>query len=214
MSDFSSAIGAALSMVATLDADLIEIVLLSLQISLSAVAIASIIALPLGALIALQSFPGRRAVVILLNALMGLPPVVVGLMVYLLLVGPTYFLMNNIVEAIGTYAAGVWLQGFRTYTFFEQDTTQWFGAWTLNYMVWWLAWAPFVGVFIARISRGRTIKEFLIGVLLAPTVFSIFWFGIFGGLALYDDGSKGDPVASDGIYERDAWIPAGTRSMR
>ena len=85
MNEFSSAIGAALSMVATLDADLIEIVLLSLQISLSAVAIASIIALPLGALIALQNFPGRRAVVILLNALMGLPPVVVGLMVYLLL---------------------------------------------------------------------------------------------------------------------------------
>jgi glycine betaine transporter len=116
--------------------------------------------------------------------------IAIGLMVYLLLVGPTYFLMNNIVEAIGTYAAGVWLQGFRTYTFFEQDTTQWFGAWTLNYMVWWLAWAPFVGVFIARISRGRTIKEFLIGVLLAPTVFSIFWFGIFGGLA-FSQGAAG-----------------------
>ena len=71
-------------MLVTLDADLMEIVLLSLQISLSAVAIASIIALPLGALIALQEFPGRRAVVILLNALMGLPPVVVGLMVYLM----------------------------------------------------------------------------------------------------------------------------------
>jgi tungstate transport system permease protein len=85
MNEFSSAIGTALSMIATLDADLIEIILLSLQVSLGAVAIASIIALPLGALIALQSFPGRRAVVVLLNALMGLPPVVVGLMVYLLL---------------------------------------------------------------------------------------------------------------------------------
>jgi tungstate transport system permease protein len=72
-------------MIATLNADLIEIVSLSLRVSLAAVAIASIIALPLGALIALQRFPGRRAVVILLNALMGLPPVVVGLMVYLLL---------------------------------------------------------------------------------------------------------------------------------
>jgi tungstate transport system permease protein len=72
-------------MIATLDADLIEIVLLSLQVSLGAVAIASIIALPLGALIAMRSFPGRRAVVILLNAMMGLPPVVVGLMVYLML---------------------------------------------------------------------------------------------------------------------------------
>jgi len=85
MSDFSSAVGNAVSMILTLDANLVEIVLLSLQVSLSAVLIASAVALPLGALIALQHFPGRRAVVILLNALMGLPPVVVGLMVYLLL---------------------------------------------------------------------------------------------------------------------------------
>jgi tungstate transport system permease protein len=85
MNDFSTAVGRALSMIVSLDADLVEIVLLSLQISLSAVAIAAVIALPLGALIALHDFPGRRGVVILLNALMGLPPVVVGLMVYLLL---------------------------------------------------------------------------------------------------------------------------------
>ena len=85
MNEFSSAVGSAVSMILTLDADLVEIVLLSLQVSLSAVVIASLVALPLGALIALQRFPGRRAVVVLLNALMGLPPVVVGLMVYLLL---------------------------------------------------------------------------------------------------------------------------------
>ena len=85
MSDFSSAIGAAVSMIVTLDSGLMEIVALSLRVSLSAVVIASLVALPLGALIALQPFPGRRGVVVLLNALMGLPPVVVGLMVYLLL---------------------------------------------------------------------------------------------------------------------------------
>jgi tungstate transport system permease protein len=78
-------VGSAVSMILTLDADLVEIVLLSLQVSLGAVFIASAVALPLGAFIALQRFPGRRGVVILLNALMGLPPVVVGLMVYLLL---------------------------------------------------------------------------------------------------------------------------------
>jgi len=72
-------------MIMTLDADLVEIVLLSLQVSLTAVLIASVVALPLGAVIALQRFPGRRGIVILLNALMGLPPVVVGLLVYLLL---------------------------------------------------------------------------------------------------------------------------------
>ena len=85
MNEFSSAISAALSMIATLDAGLLEIVLLSLRISLSAVVIASIVALPLGALIALQPFPGRRGVVVIMNASMGLPPVVVGLAVYLLL---------------------------------------------------------------------------------------------------------------------------------
>jgi tungstate transport system permease protein len=85
MNEFSSAVGSAVSMIMTLDADLVEIVLLSLQVSLSAVLIASVVALPLGAVIALQRFPGRRGVVILLNALMGLPPVVVGLLVYLLL---------------------------------------------------------------------------------------------------------------------------------
>lgn len=112
----------------------------------------------------------------------------ISLMVYLLLTGPTYFIMNGIVEALGTYASGFFAQGFRTYTFFGPDMTKWFGAWTLNYMVWWLAWAPFVGVFIARISRGRTIREFITGVLLAPTIFSIFWFGTFGGLAFYQAG--------------------------
>jgi tungstate transport system permease protein len=85
MNEFSSAVGNAVSMILRLDADLVEIVLLSLKVSLSAVIIASVVALPLGAFIALQRFPGRRGVVILLNALMGLPPVVVGLMVYLLL---------------------------------------------------------------------------------------------------------------------------------
>jgi glycine betaine transporter len=53
-------------------------------------------------------------------------------------------------------------------------------------MIWWLAWSPFVGIFIARISRGRTIREFLVGVILAPTLFSILWFGVFGGLGFFD----------------------------
>ncbi len=119
----------------------------------------------------------------------------VGLMAFILLVGPTYFLMNGIVEGIGTYLTKVIPQGFRTYTFFDKGVEDWFGAWTLNYMVWWLAWSPFVGVFIARISKGRTIREFLLGVLLAPTGFSIFWFGIFGGMGFYQGAAaKLDPA--------------------
>jgi glycine betaine transporter len=111
--------------------------------------------------------------------------ITIALMVFLLIAGPTAFLMNNIVASIGDYAAGVIPHGFQTYAFFGEPVAKWFRGWTLNYMVWWLAWAPFVGVFIARISRGRTIREFLLGVLLAPTGFSILWFGIFGGLAFY-----------------------------
>ena len=85
VNDLATAVSTALSMILSLDDDLIEIVMLSLRVSLSAVVIASIFALPIGAFIALKAFPGRRGVVILLNALMGLPPVVVGLLVYLML---------------------------------------------------------------------------------------------------------------------------------
>lgn len=108
------------------------------------------------------------------------------LMAFVLLAGPTHYLMGGIVEGIGEYIAGVLPHGFKTYTFFDERIGDWFGSWTLTYMVWWLAWAPFVGVFIARISKGRTIREFILGVILVPTTFSVFWFGIFGGMGFFE----------------------------
>ena len=111
--------------------------------------------------------------------------IAVAMMVYLLILGPTSFLMNGIVEAIGGYFFNAIPHGFTTYTFSGEPVRVWFESWSLNYMVWWLAWAPFVGVFIARISRGRTIREFILGVLFAPTLFSIFWFGVFGGMGFF-----------------------------
>jgi glycine betaine transporter len=111
--------------------------------------------------------------------------IAVSLAIFVLLAGPTFFMMNGIVEAIGVYLAQVIPHGFKTYAFFDENVEEWFGAWTLNYMVWWLAWAPFVGVFIARISRGRTIREYIIGVILVPTAFSIFWFGVFGSVGFH-----------------------------
>jgi glycine betaine transporter len=111
--------------------------------------------------------------------------IAIGLMLFVLLVGPTHFFMRTIVEGFGVYFTQVLTQGFRTYPFFEKAVDKYFTGWTLNYMLWWLAWAPFVGVFIARISKGRTIREFILGVLLAPTIFSIFWFGIFGGMGFF-----------------------------
>ena len=112
--------------------------------------------------------------------------IAIGLLVYLLVVGPTSYLMNAVVTGFGRYVANALSAGFATAEFFEEDIVGWFEGWTLNYMIWWLAWSPFVGVFIARISRGRTIREFLCGVILAPTLFSILWFGVFGGLGFFD----------------------------
>ena len=123
-----------------------------------------------------------RGMALLSNAAMA---VAGGLMIFILLVGPTHFLMGGIVQALGDYLGDVLAHGFRTYTFMDDRVGDWFQAWTLTYMVWWLAWAPFVGVFIARISKGRTIREFLCGVILVPTAFSILWFGVFGGVGFY-----------------------------
>ncbi|MBE9638198.1 BCCT family transporter [Salipiger mangrovisoli] len=110
----------------------------------------------------------------------------IGLLLYLLIMGPTSYLMNAMVTGFGRYLFNVLKAGFATAEFLEDDVVGWFKGWTLNYMIWWLAWSPFVGVFIARISRGRTIREFLFGVILAPTLFSVIWFGVFGGLGFYD----------------------------
>ena len=108
-----------------------------------------------------------------------------GLMIFVLLAGPTNFIMGGIVQAFGEYLSGAFTHGFRTFTFMDDRVGNWFQAWTLTYMVWWLAWAPFVGVFIARISKGRTIREFICGVIVVPTAFSILWFGVFGGVGFY-----------------------------
>jgi len=110
----------------------------------------------------------------------------IGLVAYTIVLGPTEYLMNSVVSGIGMYVADVLPRGLQTFTFFGTEANQWFRDWTLTYMVWWIAWGPFVGVFIARISRGRTIREFIFGVLLGPTLFSTIWFGAFGGVGLYE----------------------------
>jgi len=85
-----------------------------------------------------------------------------GLMIFILLTGPTHFLMGGIVDSVGEYFTQAFVHGFRTFTFMDERVGSWFQSWTLTYMVWWISWAPFVGVFIARISRGRTIREYLL----------------------------------------------------
>lgn len=111
--------------------------------------------------------------------------ITIALLLYILMTGPTGFLMGAVVESLGTYLDKLVVTSFATYTFWDEQVQRWYSDWTLNYIAWWLAWAPFVGVFIARISKGRTIREFLAGVLLMPTGFSLAWFGILGSMAFY-----------------------------
>src|SRR5690625_7598099 len=70
-------------------------------------------------------------------------------------------------------------------TYTGEEGPEWAGTWTIFYWGWWMSWAPFVGIFIARISRGLTVRQFIIGVLLVPSIVSVLWFGVLGGSGLY-----------------------------
>ena len=100
---------------------------------------------------------------------------------FVLLVGPTVFILNDFVQTTGYYLAALPTMSFWTETF---NDTGWQNGWTVFYWGWWVSWAPFVGIFIARISRGRTVREFILGVLLLPTALTFLWMSTFGGTAL------------------------------
>ncbi|MCD0505382.1 BCCT family transporter [Bordetella petrii] len=106
----------------------------------------------------------------------------VVLLVFVLVMGPTVFLFQTFVQNTGTYLSDIVSKTFNLYAY---EPTDWIGGWTLFYWGWWIAWSPFVGLFIARISRGRTIREFISGVLLVPTGFTLFWMTVFGDTAIH-----------------------------
>jgi choline/glycine/proline betaine transport protein len=121
------------------------------------------------------------------------------LLLLIFVLGPTVFLLQAYLQNIGDYVADII---HNTFNLFAYKKTEWIGGWTIFYWGWWLAWAPFVGLFIARISRGRTIREFIIGVMLIPTVFTLFWMTIFGNSAIdlvHNQGvvALGDMVSKD-----------------
>ncbi|CDO02376.1 Glycine betaine transporter OpuD [Oceanobacillus picturae] len=105
------------------------------------------------------------------------------LMVFLLFAGPTTYILNLFTNTLGNYIQNLPSMSFRM-TPFNEDNTTWINGWTIFYWAWWISWAPFVGTFIARVSRGRTIREFVLGVLLVPTIFGALWFTVFGGSAI------------------------------
>lgn len=121
------------------------------------------------------------------------------LLLFVLVLGPTVFLLQAFVQNTGTYLADIVNKTFNLYAYEPND---WIGGWTLFYWGWWIAWSPFVGLFIARISRGRTIRQFVRGVLLVPAGFTLLWMTVFGDTAIYYilvDGliSFGDIVKAD-----------------
>ena len=108
------------------------------------------------------------------------------LLLFVLIAGPTLYLLSAFSDNLGTYFSNVVNLSFKTYVY-ETSNMSWFTGWTILYWAWWCSWAPFVGLFIARISRGRTIREFIFGVLAVPSLFCILWFTVFGNTAIWID---------------------------
>ncbi|MCW2836359.1 MAG: choline/carnitine/betaine transporter [Marmoricola sp.] len=104
---------------------------------------------------------------------------------FVFVVGPTVFILDLIPTAVGSYFQDLAQMSARTEAAGGDGMAKWLSGWTVFYWAWWLSWTPFVGMFIARISRGRTIRQFVTGVLLVPSLVSLVWFAIFGGAAIH-----------------------------
>jgi len=124
--------------------------------------------------------------------------VVLALVVFV--AGPTLFILNLIPSAVGDYIRDLATMSSRTEAVGDEALRKWMSGWTIFYWAWWISWTPFVGLFIARISRGRTIRQFVTGVLLVPSIVSVIWFGIFGGTAFHiQQAADKTADATDGI---------------
>ncbi|MDJ0783202.1 MAG: BCCT family transporter [Desulfosarcinaceae bacterium] len=121
------------------------------------------------------------------------------ILLFVIFLGPTRFILEVFVNTFGTYVTQLFQMSFRLFPY--KGLGEWTAGWTLTYLIWWVAWGPFVGVFIARISRGRTIRQFILGVVLIPTLFSVLWFAAFGGTAfnieLFGAGGLSDLIMQD-----------------
>ncbi|MFI7704086.1 BCCT family transporter [Nonomuraea sp. NPDC049480] len=115
-----------------------------------------------------------------------------ALFCFMLIVGPTVFLANLYVESLGAYGSDFFRMSLQGSAFGDLEWMQW---WTYFMMAWWVSWGAFVGVFLARISKGRTIREFILGVLLVPSAVFFTWFAVFGGTAIHLDMFRGGNIA-------------------
>ncbi|MGZ8295433.1 MAG: BCCT family transporter [Telluria sp.] len=108
------------------------------------------------------------------------------------LLGPTVAIIDTLTNSLGNYLSEFIRMSLRATPFRDSS---WVGAWTIFYWAWWISWSPFVGLFIARVSRGRTIREFILGTVMAPSLAAFIWFSVFGGSALYMEIWQGLPIA-------------------
>ncbi|MGM0532717.1 MAG: BCCT family transporter, partial [Bacteroidota bacterium] len=104
------------------------------------------------------------------------------LLLFILILGPTVFILDSYAQNLGNYFSGFFDKSFWTESY---EQTRWQNDWTIFYWSWWISWSPFVGMFIARISRGRTIQEYVLSVLIVPTLLTFLWITAFGGSALF-----------------------------
>ncbi|MDJ0465650.1 BCCT family transporter [Streptomyces sp. H27-C3] len=127
--------------------------------------------------------------------------VLAGLLVlFVFIVGPTIFMLDLLPTSLGAYLGDLPQLIGRTEATGNKDVADWLGSWTVFYWAWWISWTPFVGMFIARISRGRTIRQFVGGVILVPSTVSLLWFAVFGGTAmkLQEAGKLSDEATPEG----------------
>lgn len=133
--------------------------------------------------------------------------------VFVFVVGPTVSILNLIPGSIGNYLSSFFEMAGRTAMSADGTAGEWLSSWTIFYWAWWISWSPFVGMFLARISRGRSIREFIIGVLLVPAGVSTVWFSIFGGTAIVfeQDGQSiwGDGAAEEQLFGLLHALPGG-----
>ena len=124
------------------------------------------------------------------------------LLLFVLVVGQTEFLLREWVQSIGAYLQEYIGLSFTVSAFQGEAGESWQASWTSFYWGWWISWAPFVGIFIARVSRGRTVRQFVMGVLLVPTLVAILWFAVLGGSALAQEAREpGSMLAADGTVD-------------
>lgn len=129
-------------------------------------------------------------------------------------VGPTVAIIDTMTTTLGNYASEFVRMSLRTTPF--RDST-WVGGWTIFYWAWWVSWSPFVGLFIARVSRGRTVREFILGTVAAPTIAAFVWFSVFGGTALNLEIMRHVPISesvradvSTALFVMFGQLPLGT----